>query len=72
MSEQNLSSEGQNEQEPTREEIINVCIELLGEEVRGDFDGLDYDEVWNHAYTILLENGFDPDEEFKNRGKIIK
>lgn len=61
----------QEDGEPTVGDIVNACAELLGDEVREDFDGLEFEEALGYAYSLLLENSEDPDEIFTEKG-IIK
>lgn len=74
MSENLNVPEQYQDKEPTIDDIINVCIEQLGEEVLDDFfkelDLGDFGEVLGYAYTLLLENGIDPDEIFIEKGII--
>lgn len=57
----------ESEKELTLANVVNICIEYLGEEVKEDFDGLDLDEALGYAYTLLLENGIDPAELFEEQ-----
>lgn len=54
--------------EPTVEEIVAVCVEILGDEAGGDFKGLDIEEALGLAYTLLTTEGYVPDEIFKKKG----
>jgi len=65
-----INPEGES-QEPTIADIVAVCVEVLGDEVAEDFtEDMEFDDALGYAYTLLIENGEDPDELFRSKGII--
>lgn len=56
------------EQSMAVSELVRIIVEELGEEVREDFLEMDLAEAVGYSYTLLLENGIDPDEFWKEKG----
>lgn len=62
----------QDRKEPNVDNIVVLFVELLGGEVREDFEGLEFEDALGYAYTLLMEAGEDPCEYFKSKGIIIE
>lgn len=57
--------------EPTSAELASACQEVLGEEDRAELAGMDFSEALDYAFTLLIENGVDP-EAFLKEKKILE
>lgn len=58
-----------NEPEITSAEIANACREVLGE-LADELEFLEIDEALGLAYTLLIENGEDPEDFLKKKGLL--
>lgn len=54
--------------EPTAQELADVCKEVLSDEDCQELAVLNFDDAIGYAFTLLLENGEDPDEFLKSKG----
>ncbi|MDP3014778.1 MAG: hypothetical protein Q8M92_11085 [Candidatus Subteraquimicrobiales bacterium] len=71
MQKESQFSPEQENSEPATSDITKICVEVLGDEVAEDFEGLEFEDALGYAYTLLLENGHDPDKIFLQNGLTI-
>jgi len=56
---QNQESNEQESKEPTTQELVEVCREILSQEDCDELATMDFDEALNNAATMLEEQGVD-------------
>lgn len=59
-----------NEPEITSTEIASACREVLGE-LADELEYLDIEEAIGLAFTLLIENGEDPEDFLKKKGLLV-
>jgi len=54
--------------EPTTEDLVDALREVIDDETLEELLPLDLDEALGFAFSLLLENGIDPDEFLRGKG----
>lgn len=67
-----IASEESKEKEPTTQELVEACKEVLDEETCAELEAMEFDEALGFAFTCLIEAGIDDPEEFLIEKGILK
>ncbi len=58
--------------EPTLEELVSACQEVVSEEDCQELLGMEFGDALGYAFTLLLENGIEDPEAFLAEKGILE
>lgn len=67
-----FESKSEQEKEPTIENLVNVCKEILGDESEELLSCENMEEALGLCFSLLIENGIDDPEEFLKKKGILE
>ena len=65
-----LDNREKNEEEPTIEELIEACTDVLEQDVLEDLRSMEFDDAIGYIFTLLLDVVEAPEEFLKKKGVL--